>query len=336
MNSLGIVLGTVQMKSTDRVPVIPQVFGHAAVCNQVPLHKYLRDGRTLAECQIQAREKYGYDAVFALMDVNVESEAMGSEIAFRDGMYPHITKHVLSEAPGVDGLDVPDPMTDGRMPETLEAIRVARKDVGNEALVASAILGPFTLTCQLLGTERALYMLADDKPKFLEFLRFSEKVAISYGVAQVMAGSHAPIMFDPGATPSVLPPALFREIEGPSLTRVRKALAKAGAAGTWLHIAGGTDKVLPSCRSIGVQIVNFDYDVAPEVAISALPDVCLDGNIKSLSFCSSSPLAVSQGSKKLLKTFENRGGFILSSGCEVPLEANPECITAMVEAARER
>jgi uroporphyrinogen decarboxylase len=335
MNSLETILSTVRMKRTDRVPVIPQVFGHAAVCNGVPLEKYLRNGTTLAECQIQAREKYGYDGVFALADVNVESEAMGSEIVYRDGLYPYIKRHVLSDANGVDEVKIPDPTSDGRMPEVLEAIRITSEALGNEALVACALLGPFTLTCQLLGTERTLYMLADDMPLFLEFLNISERVAISYGEAQVKAGAHVPIMFDPGATPSVLPPRLFREIEAPSLSRIRLALAAAGAAGTWLHIAGGTDSIMSSCRSIGVQVVNFDYDVTPESAISALPDVCLDGNVKSLSFCSGSPREVSQRSGGLLRAFEKRGGFILSSGCEIPLEANPECIHAMVETVRE-
>ncbi len=108
-----------------------------------------------------------YDGVFALADVNVESEAMGSEIVFRDEQYPHIKKHAFGEAKGVDRLEIPDPQSDGRMPEVLEAIRFASKAVGNEALVACALLGPFTLTCQLMGMERTLYMLADDMPLFL-------------------------------------------------------------------------------------------------------------------------------------------------------------------------
>ncbi len=95
MNSLRMVQDTVAMKLTERVPVIPQIFGHAAVFSGVPLNSYLRDGRLLAECQIGTMESYGYDATFAIMDVNVEAEAMGAEIVFREKNYPYIRDPLL-------------------------------------------------------------------------------------------------------------------------------------------------------------------------------------------------------------------------------------------------
>ena len=75
MNSLERIAAAVAFEESDRVPVIAQVFGHAAVMSGVSLKAYLRDGELLAQCQIKALEKYGYDAVFAVMDVNVETEA---------------------------------------------------------------------------------------------------------------------------------------------------------------------------------------------------------------------------------------------------------------------
>ena len=38
--------------------------------------------------------------------------------------------------------------------------------------------------------------------------------------------------------------------------------------------------------------------------------------------------------KKLLDLFATRGGYILSSGCEIPPESNPENIEAMVRATK--
>ena len=37
---------------------------------------------------------------------------------------------------------------------------------------------------------------------------------------------------------------------------------------------------------------------------------------------------------RLVSAFAERGGFLLSSGCEIPLEAKPENIAAMVAACR--
>jgi uroporphyrinogen decarboxylase len=324
------------MKRTERVPVIPQIFGHAAVFCNVPLNSYLKDGRLLAECQIGAMESYGYDATFAMMDVNVEAEAMGAETVYREKNYPFIRDPIMDPAKGTSGLKLPDPQKDGRMPEMLEAIRVLSKELSGKTLVTSALLGPFTLTCQILGTERALYLLADDREKFRDCLDFATTLAISYGTAQARAGSQMPIIFDPAASPAVMPPALFKEIEVPALAQLNRAILDAGALGTWIHVAGPTTRILPYFGRIGVSVANFDYDVSPGDVAKALPDMCLDGNIKSLSFCLSSPKEIRAKSEELLKTFENRGGFILSSGCEIPLEANPECVRALVDAALAR
>jgi uroporphyrinogen decarboxylase len=74
---------------------------------------------------------------------------------------------------------------------------------------------------------------------------------------------------------------------------------------------------------------------APD-AQQAVPNTCLDGNIKSLSFVEATPDVIAEESSRLLNAFASRGGFILSSGCEIPLEAKPENVAAMVAAERRR
>jgi uroporphyrinogen decarboxylase len=83
MNSLERIVAAVQFQATDRVPVIAQVFGHAATLSGISLEDYVRDGETLARCQLQAWQHYGYDAVFSVMDTNVETEALGSILKYR-------------------------------------------------------------------------------------------------------------------------------------------------------------------------------------------------------------------------------------------------------------
>jgi uroporphyrinogen-III decarboxylase len=158
MNSLERIQAPVRFEKPDRVPVIAQVFGHAAVLAGVPLDRYVRSGESLARCQTEALEHYGYDAVFALMDVNVETEAMGSVLTYRPNSYP---------------------------------------------------------------------------------------VVKSYVVSKMEAGAHLPIVFDPSASPAVVPYQFFRELEAPRLRRVFDSFRKAGSAANWLHIAGPADPILP-------------------------------------------------------------------------------------------
>jgi len=334
MNSIDRINAGVNFDAPDRVPVIAQVFGHAATLANVALDDYVRNGELLARCQIKALEHYGYDAVFALMDVNVETEAVGSVLIYRADQYPIVKSYVLSKVADLDNLSVPNPYEAGRMPELLKAARILRHEVGDEVLVVGCVLGPMTVATQLLGIETALYLAIDEPESFAHLLDFSTEVVVRFGVAQIEAGAHLPIVFDPSASPAVVPYQFFREFELPRLQRVFAAFKQAGAVANWLHIAGPTDPILPFYPQAGVDIANFDFCVDPLEAQRVLPQTCLDGNIKPLSFVEATPEVIADESSRLLDLFADRGGFILSSGCEIPPESKPENVAAMVLAAR--
>jgi len=332
MNCLEKITATIKMQHVERVPVIAQVFGHAATLAGVSINQYVSDGETLARCQLNAQRKYGYDAVFSVMDTSVETEAMGSILHYYRNMYPVVAKHVLSPDIDLSDLVVPDPQEAGRMPEMLKALGILRKELGDETLVVGCVVGPFTLAGQLLGLENTLYLAIDNPERLERLLDFTTEVLISFGRAQLKAGAHLPIVFDPAASPAVIPSSFFREFEMPRLKRLFLALESMGSAGNWLHIAGPVTSILPYYRDAGVDIANFDYCVSMDEANNMLPAVCLDGNIKSLSFIEGTPAEIRKESKKLLSYFRERGGFILSSGCEIPPESRPENIAAMVQA----
>ncbi len=333
MNSLERIIATVRFGNTDRVPVIAQVFGHAAAISGISLDDYVRDGETLARCQMKALREYRYDAVFSVMDVNVEAEAAGAVLQYRKDRYPDIDKYAFSEECSWDELPLPDPTRAARMPEMLQALNILKREVGNEVLVVGCVMGPFTLATQLLGIERVLNMAIDDSARLEQLMDFATEVIIRYGLAQIRAGAHLPIVFNPSASPAVVPPRFFREFELPRLKRVFDAFAGAGAIAGWLHIAGPARRILAYYPKAGVQIANFDYYVSASDARSEFPDMCLNGNIKSIMFVEGSPDDIKSEAADLLNSFR-QGGFILSSGCEIPPESEPANVAALVSAAQ--
>jgi uroporphyrinogen decarboxylase len=334
MNSIERIVSTLKFEKADRVPVIAQVFGHAAAVAGMDIGEYIRDGGLLARGQIQALDRYGYDAVFALMDTSVETEAAGSVLTYFKNQYPIVKSYALSGDTDPDNLTVPDPYQDGRMPELLKAVRILREEVGDEVLVVGCVLGPLTVTTQLLGIEKALYLAVDDPERFGRILDFATEVVIRFGNAQVDAGVHLPLVFDPSASPAVVPPMFFYEFELPQLTRLFSSLKDHGATANWLHIAGPAAPILPFYKEAGVDVANFDYCISPSVAQKALDRTVLDGNIKPWSFVEATPEEITRESTRLLDQFAHRGGFILSSGCEIPPESRQENVAAMVMAAR--
>ena len=336
MNSIGRITATLKGRPADRVPVIAQIFGHAAVVARVSIGDYVRHGSVLAHCQIEALSRYRYDAVFALMDTSVETEAAGSVLHYPENGYPTVNSYALANPADIDGLPVPDPHRAGRMPELLEAARILRREVGDKTLVVGCVLGPLTITTQLMGMQNALYCAIDEPERFAEILDYAAILAGEFGKAQIEAGVHLPVVFDPSASPAVVPASFFREFELPRLRELFAGLKAQGSAANWLHIAGPAVPILPFYPEAGVEIANFDYPVSAAAAQAALPATCLDGNITPLSFVDADPAVISRESKQLLDDFAGRGRFILSSGCEIPPESQPGTIEAMVRAVQER
>jgi len=332
MNSLQRILAAVHFTAADLPPVVPQLFGHAARLCGVRLRDYGQDGALMADCQLHAQAHYRSDAVFAFMDFSMESEAIGSRLRFYDEQYPEIVDYVLPATADAAQLRLPDPTADGRLPELLRGIERLRSRLGETTLVAGSLLGPMTLATQLYGIETALFLAADNPDRFEIALDFATECAIRYGQAQIAAGAHLPVVFDPAASPAVVPPAFFRELLLPRLQRLFAALRQAGAIANWLNIAGPTATILPWYPEAGADIATFDYYVSPEQACRLLPQTCLVGNIKPLDFLDVNPERITGAARQLLTAFRERGGFILSSGCEIPPESAPANIAALVAA----
>jgi uroporphyrinogen decarboxylase len=228
---------------------------------------------------------------------------------------------------------MPDPEQSGRMPELLKALRILHDELRDTVPIVGCVVGPLTLTAQLVGLEAALYMAVDQPERFVRLMDLSTQLLIRFGLAQLSAGAHVPVIFDPAASPAVVPPQFFHEFELPQLAKLFTAFKQAGALFNWLHIAGPAQSILPYYAPAGVDVANLDYYVMPEIALEQLPRTCVDGNLKSLAFVESEPSEIQVLVKQLLRAFAPRGGFILSSGCEIPPEAKPENVAALVMAA---
>ncbi|MBN2654049.1 MAG: uroporphyrinogen decarboxylase family protein [Nitrospirae bacterium] len=333
MTGMQCINAALKIDKKGDVAVVPQIFGHAAVLKGVSVEDYVKDGGLIATCQLEALLRYGHHAVFSVMDVCVEAEAMGAEVDYFINNYPSVRKHI----PIADSLKarIPNPKKDGRMPQMIKAVEIMRKELQDDMLVVGCVMGPVTLAIQYLGVQDALFMAVEDPDKFEKLLDYTADVIVEFGKAQIDAGAHLPIIFEPSSSPEVIPPQFFREMALPRIERICKSFKSAGAVANWLQIAGKTMPIMPHYPDAGVDIANCDYCVEPAMVRRFMPGVCLAGNIKPLSLVEDSPEDIYKESVRLIKTFAGQGGFILSSGCEVPPEARPENIDAMIRASRE-
>jgi uroporphyrinogen decarboxylase len=327
---------TIGRQSCDRPPVIPQIFAHAAKVAGRSVDDYLASSATAAECQLAAWRHYGLESVFAVLDLAIEAEALGGTVVRRHGTYPTVTAPPFTPDRDFSRLALPDPITAGRMPAVVDMVARLRAGIGDAAALIGLVQGPMTGAAQLVGLERTLFLAVDETDRFVHLLNYATGIARTFGLAQLAAGADMVLVFEPTACPEIVPAGMFREMIGPRVAHLAAAFKRAGAKATWLHIAGQTAAILPLYSAFGIDIGNVDYCVDLDRVHDTMGEspLCLNGNIKPLSFVTDDADSIRHLADALLARFDGRGGFILSSGCEIPPEAEEANVAAMVAAAR--
>jgi len=113
------------------------------------------------------------------------------------------------------------------------------------------------------------------------------------------------------------------------------AIREAGGVPS-LHICGATSPILGMMVATGARIVELDYLVDLEFAKREIGgSVCIEGNVNpTRALFAGRPGDVERETRECITKAGQGGGFILSSGCEVPMNAPMENVRAMVLAAR--
>ncbi len=336
MNSFDRIRATLNREKTDRVPVIPEVGGITAKFCGRSLREYFTDAKVLSECQLGARDHFGYDAVFAFSDLAVEAEAIGCELEYPADRYPHVKNVAIESIDEISSLEVPNPHTSGRMPVIIEATKILKRETKGEVPVVAHALGPLTIASRIMDIEKMLYLIVDSPDKFKLLLDYTLKVSLRFISSLLDAGADCIIIFDPSASQAVLPAKLFREFELPNIKIIFDTIKERNPETlTWYSVAGATHGVIKDIELQKVDIMTIDYLLPLGVAYDITRTLCMNGNIKPLSFVSEKPGVIRAIATDVISSSLSEGRFILGSGCEIPLDARFDNIGALVKASFE-
>lgn len=334
MTPLERLRSVIRFQEVDRPCVIPELIGVTATLTGVPIKEYVTSGKALAECQLAAQQMIGHDAVFAMADLCVEAEAIGCKVKYPSDNYPYIVKPAIIGHSELSRLSLPNPRADGRMPEMLKAMRLLKAAVGGRIPVMGHVTGPITLASRIMDIEKMLYLIVDHPGRFSEVLEFCERVSIGFALEMLKEGADGIIIFDPAASPAVLPAKIFRQFERSPVKAIFSAVREAQPdVITWYSVAGPVQTNLEMLKSISPDIFTIDYVVPLDLAMSNSGFTVINGNIKPVAFLEGTQDDIMAESARLLTAARPTERFILGSGCEIPLNSPAENIRALVLAA---
>ena len=137
------------------------------------------------------------------------------------------------------------------------------------------------------------------------------------------------------ASATFISPKQFEKLVLPSLKKMVESLVADGFD-ILFHLDTDWVPMLPYFRQLppGRYIVELEHTDIRKAKEILAGHMCIKGNVDSTLLSLGSPDEVEKAARELIDDLAPGGGFILASGCEVPLDAPLENVKALINAAR--
>lgn len=323
-----------QGKPIDRTPCVPVILNGCAKAAGYTIKEMTLDGEKFGKANVATYKKYRQDMITLLDATGTTAEAAGTKLNYPEEMAAYVETPLIQSRDDLKKLRPLDPSKDGRLNNYLIATEYCVSEVGNEVFVGVLFAGPFTTAACLRGTEDLMKDLFKDKELVHQLMRWSVDNTIPFLDEAIKRGG-VPVLCEPVGTGSILSEHSFGEFVGPYIKELNDHVKSKGLP-TLNHICGDSTPIMKPWMETGPMIISVDRVDIGELSKTWGAKVGIMGNvIPGKTLYMGSPEDVDAEVKDLIKKAgKNPGGFVLASGCEVPIETRPENIFAMMDGAR--
>ena len=316
----------------------PSVYEHAAGLIGKTPWEVSRNGQLLSKAHIEAFRLYNHRPVVVGIDIyNLEAEAYGATVEKPSGTgVPAISRHPYSTAKELMTLEPFNPKTDGRIPMVIEAARRVA-DECPEADVRIPLCGPFSLATNLMGFENLLCEIMTSPDLVARTLSHLVAGQVEFCKEVVHRGLDI-AFFESAATPPLLSPQDFKNIEFDALKEIMEKTAAVVGHPVPCIIGGDTAPILDSILETGTGYVCCPAGTDQQMFMGKMrahPDVTVRINMDPRPMTSPVPAQSQVQAKnfgvlekevdRVLELANNRVKVCIGTGC-LPFETDPEAV----------
>lgn len=320
----------------DRIPCSPHMGVTMAPFIGVPLKEYYHSAERMIELELALFKRLRHDGVSVSATLRGVAEAMGSKIYYPDNNISLMLTPTVSSVEQIELLKPSDPEKDGKLPLVLKALKIIKEKIGDEVNVGAGLAGPFSTAASVVGTENLLKWMLK-YPKQVHVLmeivtesnnRFIEKVAeLGIGVG----------FSDPVSSTSLISVKQFKEFSAPYIEKNVDKMKSLTGGRPSIHICGTSKGIWESVMDTGISSFSIDNveDLADAKEIMG-DRIIISGNVPPVDVMQlGTREEVLRSAKECIrKTYGTKKGYILSSGCQIPMNTPMENIDALMDAAK--
>jgi [methyl-Co(III) methanol-specific corrinoid protein]:coenzyme M methyltransferase len=290
-------------------------------------HAHL-DANAMAELALAGHEILEFDTVMPEYSVHQESAALGCEVDWgdRDTMpdgktFPHAD---------FSDVDVPENILEKpSMRVVLDALSILRRNVGDEVAVVGKVMGPWTLSYHVAGTQNFLLQIGmGETAKVIRMMRQLMSVTIGFAKAQFQAGADVVVLAD-HVTGDLAGPYHYEEL----LLPIHREITPQVGGPLILHVCGNCNDRLDLFAKGGFEAYHFEWQMDAKAVVKKV------GHLMSLVGCINNAQVLYQGKPDeayaQARYAIEAGVNVIGPECAIPLATPVENLKAIVAAVHE-
>ena len=319
MTSRERVMAAINRKEFDHFPVINPTSIANYECMQIAGASFPQahtNAHDMAQIAALGHTVLGFDSVMPYFSVHLEAEALGCQIQWGDGSgMPVIVGQALRR---MEDFEPPKNFLN-KTPckELLKAIRLLKKQFGNEVAIIGKVIGPWSLAYNLYGVENLLLDVILEQEHTQTFINSLLEIPIAFAKAQFNAGADL-ITWADHVTGDLMSAKLYEEFMFPIHKKAAAQLFSYGPV--ILHTCGNVMDRLELIRRTGFRAFHIDSrnDIKKAVQIAG-NDLILTGSINNPhTLTSGTPLQVRN---EVLANLQS-GIQLISPECAIPFKVS--------------
>jgi len=332
MTSRQRVLAALRREPVDRTPVCnPTSVATVELMDLVgaPFPEANRVPELMARLAATSYTELGFDTIMPVFSIIQESSALGCKIQWeqKDNWPTVRMREPIWTTP--EDIRIPsDLLTHPDTKCVLDAIRILRKEYGNDVAIIGKTMGPWSLGYHCFGVEPFLLMSLDDEGKTKLCLDRMKEITVEFGLAQIEAGADALTLPD-HATGDLVNAEYYARY----LRDLHKEFAERLPAPIILHICGRTVDRLGYIAETGMAAFHYDSKNKPAEAMDASKSqIALVGNINNPeTLFSKGPAEVR---REVIQNLD-AGIQLVGPECAIPLQTAIENLKEIPKAVRD-
>lgn len=332
MTSRQRVLAALNRQPVDRTPVCnPTSVATVELMDLVdaPFPDANQKPELMARLAATSYTELGFDSIMPVFSIIQESSALGCKMQWEQKDNWPTVKMREPIYRDVDDIRIPaDFLTHRDTHCVIEAIKILRKEFGDEVAIIGKTMGPWSLAYHCFGVEPFLLMSLDDPGKTKAVLDKLKEATIQFGLAQIEAGADALTLPD-HATGDLVSGEYYARY----LKDLHHEFAEKLPVPLILHICGKTEDRMEYISQTGMAAFHYDSKNDPVHSMCLMHNrTALVGNINNPeTLFSKGPEAVRA---EVVKNLE-AGVQLVGPECAIPLQTAIENLKEIPRAVKD-